>query len=268
MADTLALEKLFDDVVLAFGRAAAVVTRTGTATWTLTASPVEAHTVEIEITTGGTVGVAGVLYKHRTDGAAWVEGVALGVATSATVSGAVVAFGAGTLLVGDKVVLTLATNHTFGWREPARVKPRPNRIVWAPGDASGSLGEIRPPRYPGRTPARPVGTLVDAVTVTLTAYDASAPENERAQWKAVRLLFDEWFRCVYVSAYGTFQIQRAEFIRTTTERQRGAAIRAVCVIESMIPDEEALTAPVDTDASVDHKVFTVHEIEVIEAPAP
>lgn len=129
---------------------------------------------------------------------------------------------------------------TFGWRQPSRQEIPGSRIVWVPGDDSnGNLGEIAPPKYPGRLPARPLGTLLELFTVYIHGQDASAPESERAQWKATRLLFDAWFRAIYLAAYGTFQITEAAWVIDKNQRRFGTTIRVLGTVQAMIPDADA-----------------------------
>jgi hypothetical protein len=137
-------------------------------------------------------------------------------------------------------------DNLFGWRVPAQQVLRP-RIAWVPGDPSGSVGQDGPARNPGRNP-RPIGTLRELFHVIISSSDLTAPENELLQYKATRLLRDAWHRAVYLAARGTFAIQSETWIVDKNERRFGTALRIVCSIESMIPDEPAATAPVDTTA--------------------
>jgi hypothetical protein len=129
-----------------------------------------------------------------------------------------------------------ATANPFGWRQTSRQERPGPRIVWVPGDdRTGNVGEIAPPRYPGRNP-RPLGTLVELFTVYITSQDPTAPENEAAQYKATRLLFDAWYRAVYLAAHGTYTIDSVEWEIEKTQRRWGAAIRVVGSVQAMIPD--------------------------------
>lgn len=154
-----------------------------------------------------------------------------------------------------------AANH-FGWREPTRQLRPLARIEWVPGDPQGDAGQIAGAKYPGRaTPdlGRPLATLVERFTVYVHGYDNTAPRNERAQWKATRLLYDAWYRAVYLAAYGTFQIASTRWLTEKTEQRFGATLQVVCLIESMIPDAVITTAPVDTAADI-----TVTELSVTD----
>jgi hypothetical protein len=127
----------------------------------------------------------------------------------------------------------------FGWREPQKhlTGAPAARLVFVPGDSSGSLGEDLPPRHVGRAP-RPIATLGELFQVYVTAYDASAPENELAQYQAARVLFDEWRKAMHLAAHGTFEIQSARWNTDKSERRYGAEIIVTCSIQSMIPDDE------------------------------
>lgn len=139
-------------------------------------------------------------------------------------------------------------DNLFGWRIPAQQVIGP-RIAWVPGDPSGSAGEDGPARNPGRNP-RPIGTLHELFYVVISASDASAPENEFLQYKATRLLRDAWHRAVYLAARGTFQIKSETWVVDKNERRFGSALRVVCTIQSMIPDEPLVGVPVDTVAQL------------------
>lgn len=151
----------------------------------------------------------------------------------------------------------------FGWREPARKTETGDRIVWYPGDPRGDLGELASARYPGRNP-RPLATLHELFTVEITASNAATPETERAQYLAVRELFDAWVRAIHLAASGTFRIVSNEWVIDKKERRHGACIRVVASVEAMIPDTELTSAPVDTSASID--VDELDESENFEAP--
>lgn len=138
--------------------------------------------------------------------------------------------------------------NVFGWREPAK-HVEGNRVAWVPGDPSGKVGLTGPARNPGRNP-RPLATLHELFTVWITASDPTDPENERAQYKATRVLRDLWHRAVYKAAHGTFSIRDEEWDRKRTERQYGATLRVVVELQSMVPDVVQAVAPVDTRGSI------------------
>jgi hypothetical protein len=142
----------------------------------------------------------------------------------------------------------LTAINVFGWRTSAQRLAPGGRIAWIPGDLSGKVGDIAPPRRPGNdagsiyasgargSASRPLGTLRELVTVEISAFDESAPEDERLQYAAVRELYDAWFRAVYLAAYGTFEIVDSEWLLEKKERRHGAALRVVAIIEAMLPD--------------------------------
>lgn len=169
----------------------------------------------------------------------------------------------------DKAAKQTADANPFGWREPSRQGNRDSRIVWVPGDPSGALGPVEGPKYPGRIdPGRPLATLNELFTVYISAADRTKPiSNEFRQWKAARLLFDAWYRAVYLAAHGTFRILSSSWQLGKIERQYGAAIRVVAAIESMVPDEAPELAPADTGALIDVEELDLTEQVSIAAPS-
>jgi hypothetical protein len=162
----------------------------------------------------------------------------------------------------DAVVARFAAEGTvvlsvFGWRTPAE-QTVTARVAWVPGDLAGNLGEVGGAKQPGRNP-RPIATLFELFTCTISAFDASAPNDERLQYKATRLLFDAWLRAVYLAARGTFKLKSQNWIIDKTQRRHGTALQVVCAIEAMVPDEAFGVAPADTRA-----VITVEELDVSE----
>jgi len=142
--------------------------------------------------------------------------------------------------------------NVFGWRKPAERGGQQNRIVWVPGDPSGSAGDLVGARQPGRNP-RPIATLMETFTVYLEARDVVNQDlqNELYQYKAARLLFDAWFRAVYLSSTGRnlVTVKSASWMVDRKVRPHGATLRVVCDIQSMIPDAAYVAAEV-TDAVV------------------
>lgn len=136
--------------------------------------------------------------------------------------------------------------NVFGWKAPAH-QLTSNRIAWVPGAPSGALGDDAPARNPGRNP-RPIATLLEQFHVVISASDGTAPEDERAQYHATRVLRDAWQRACYLAAHGTFGIKSQQWLVDKTQRRFGAAIVAVCWIEAMVPDA---VVPVPDDAIVD-----------------
>ncbi len=123
----------------------------------------------------------------------------------------------------------------FGWREPSRAKISESRIVWIPGDPRGVVGALVPAAKID-SPYRTLATLAELFTVELGAVDPSAPENERAQYHATRVLFDLWFRAAHHALPGRIQIQAMEWETRRTERRYGALLRVVVAVDAVIPD--------------------------------
>src|SRR6185436_1709651 len=122
----------------------------------------------------------------------------------------------------------------FGWREPAQKLTTGARILWIPGDPNGSVGDLLPATQPGRNP-RSIDTLLELFTVEVLAHDLTQLENERLQYHATRLLFDAWWRAVYLTMPGRVDVKSTEWVTEKKERRYGAAIRAVCTVSAMVP---------------------------------
>ena len=88
-------------------------------------------------------------------------------------------------------------------------------------------------------------------TVEITAFDDSAPTNERAQYQAVRELFDTWKRAVYLAARGTYQILSTSWVGGDRARRAGATIRVVLSVQAPITDRQVeTTAAVPESAAI------------------
>lgn len=160
-------------------------------------------------------------------------------------------------LLFDAVTARFATEGTsaanvFGWQRPGQ-QVEGNRIAWVPGDASGVLGATTAPRNPGRNP-RPLATVVENFTITISAADTTAPDDERAQYRAARTLRDAWHRAVYLAMRrqdGTlFNITAEKWVTTQKERRYGAAIELTLQLESMVPDMPRTLAPANISARI------------------
>lgn len=125
----------------------------------------------------------------------------------------------------------------FGWREPARQKVADRRIVWIPGDTVGGLGSILAPKANVR-PYRSLGTFAELFTVEVGAVDRDEPEDELAQYRATRLLYDYWYRAVY-HACGAPSIVSMSWETRRNERRKGALLRVVFALDANIPDQSA-----------------------------
>ena len=154
----------------------------------------------------------------------------------------------------DAVVARFAADGTnaeqpFGWREPQKYKTVRARIVWVPGDPGGSAGAIKAARHPGQNP-RSLSTLDELFTVHVSAFDPQFPEDERSNYRETRILYDAWYRAVYLAAHGTFEVQSLDWNVTKSERRHGTELVCVCAIEALIPDLPLALAPVDTEADI------------------
>src|SRR6478609_7411791 len=151
----------------------------------------------------------------------------------------------------DKVVQRFADENTlientFCWKEPPRQGGNVNRIIWIPGDASNSLGDLGAPRYPGGLPARPLAMLNEAFTCLIVGADPQAKDSDRAQYHQTRLNYDAWLRAVYLAAVGTFGIKSQAWDMTRKEGRFGAASKVVGTIQAVVPDEPFTFAEVGT----------------------
>jgi hypothetical protein len=126
-----------------------------------------------------------------------------------------------------------------------------NRIVMHSGTfPDGNVGKVDAPKYPGRDPRRPLHTLHELFTVLTWAYDAEFPDDAFAQWKAARLLFDDFVAALYRSSHGTYAFVSARWSHGNdrNERRFGNEIESVWTIQSMIPDfEKVAVHPVTPD---------------------
>jgi hypothetical protein len=152
---------------------------------------------------------------------------------------------------------TVCAQH-FGWHEPPKLGPTNARITWSPGDVGGAIGAVEPPKQPGRNP-RPLGTVAELCTVDIYAFDPTAPTVELAQYTAARLLFDAWYRAVYLAARGTFELLSSQWIRPLSGRAHGACIRAIVRVDAMIPDTCYPLAPSDSQAALGVSLLDVTE---------
>lgn len=156
--------------------------------------------------------------------------------------------------------------NVFGWREPARhVSSGLNRIAWYPGDPSGNAGTMAPPRNPGRNP-RPLGTLLELFTVVINGVDRAALDDEQAQYKATRLIYDAWFRAVYLAAHGTFTIVSERWLVDKLERRYGAALEIVCQIQAPVLDtvHDELVGATSAFAEIDTQLGTIFDDVIVD----
>jgi len=150
--------------------------------------------------------------------------------------------------------------NVFGWREPAQQREG-DRICWVPGAPGGNAGEDAPPRNVGRNP-RPLATfreLFQCVISSDAAAEIADLENERANYKRVRLLYDAWRRAIYLAAHGTHTVKSIAWDTSKNERRYGAALIVVVAVEAMVPDEPHIGIPVDSKTEV-----AVSELDVTD----
>lgn len=138
----------------------------------------------------------------------------------------------------DFVVARLAdsspsTSIVFGEREIAKQinqgTGRANRVVFAPGDEGGALGSYEPPARPGMRSAvgatnQRARSLWDwrlAARVYVWAYDGTAAEDERAQWRAMVELHDLVVEAIHAFAPGHYAIRAPRATGKTIERRFG-----------------------------------------------
>jgi hypothetical protein len=152
----------------------------------------------------------------------------------------------------------------FGWREPAKNVTGATRVVWVPGNRAGVAGKLGPARNPGRNP-RPLATLHEYFHIVISATDIASHEDERTQYRAVRMLRDAVHRAMYLAARGTFQIETEDWLTDRKERRYGAALIMTCTIEAMVTDEALVGAPVDVHAEIALSDLNVTETQTITA---
>lgn len=137
----------------------------------------------------------------------------------------------------------------FGWREADRQKTGTRNIFFVPGDSSGNVGNILPPKFPGGN-ARNLATVDEMLTIICDARDVTTPEiaeDERAQYAAARLLFDDVFRAIYLNAVGRFTVRRVAWMAEKKVRRLGAAIEVLLTIQGTVPDETYQTVSETSD---------------------
>lgn len=259
MSVSLALPKLYDDVVALMATWAAVVSALAWMTWSgssvpsIAGVPTDAAEIRVRFPTGGTVGVSGMTYQTSVDdGTTWGSVTPLLTATSIAVLGVTLSLAAGTITSGDVVRWTqtspIVVPHRFGWRERDKHEGV-RRVVWEPGD-DGALGELDAARNPGGNP-RSLFTLHESCAVYLEAANVSSAataENEREQYIAARLLYDDFLRAVYLVRHGAVSLASPTWVDKDNIRRYGATIRVVVTVDAFIPDALQTTASASTVA--------------------
>jgi hypothetical protein len=150
---------------------------------------------------------------------------------------------------------------SFGWKEPAKQINQgvggANRIVCVPGDPGRRFASDLPVRNPGRDP-RSLGTKGELVTFFIWAADTTDLTSERKQYVAARLLYDAFFRAVYLVSHsdGDTGVGPVAFVDERwsldkVERGFGAEIIAVCSVAAMVPDVKYESALVNATTTVE-----------------
>lgn len=137
----------------------------------------------------------------------------------------------------------------FGWREvPKQINQGPGgaaRVVFVPG-LDGKAGEYMGARRPGRNP-RPLRTLVESARVHCWAFDSTAPNDERAQYRAAMLLHDATVRAIELALRSADapnvpgdgkSFDEPVWIRKDSERAFGAELAFTLRVEHAIFDVE------------------------------
>lgn len=140
----------------------------------------------------------------------------------------------------------VTANVVLGEREaPKQINQGPgraNRVVFAPGDDSGSAGEYAAARSPGRNP-RPVRTWVASSRVFVWAFDPSAPQDEERQYEAVWKLHDWTVLAIHRKAHGTYQLTAPRWLSKPVERVLGKELIFMLQLEVPILDTRYPLAP-------------------------
>ncbi len=150
--------------------------------------------------------------------------------------------------------------HLFGWRAVGK-QVDSNRVVWVPGDPNGDIGAVIAPRFPGvRESGRPLTNVLESFHCYITGYDRTAKDDERAQYTAARLLFDDVVRAIYLAAHGNFEGKASRWVTEKKEFRAGATILLTGTVRAVQPDTQVAKAPVDTGAILDIEVLDVTDV--------
>lgn len=158
----------------------------------------------------------------------------------------------------DRVVPAMALRvdgleSPFGWREGARQMTSAARVVWTPGDETGSLGQelaaqmVTIPVEGGQT-ARNLVDLDEAFHVQIQAVDQDNLEVERAQYNKVRMLYDVWRACVWRATHDEHRVGFVTLVSARwkvdgpNEKRHGACLIVTGRVRSPIPDDAIASA--------------------------
>jgi hypothetical protein len=123
----------------------------------------------------------------------------------------------------------------FGHREGAKQTNqgagRANRITIVPGDETGKAGAIASARLGGRH-RRQFATWAEALTFSVWGFDASRPNDERAQYSATRALFSQLVEAIRKAQCGRVAISGVKWSTAPSERSFGRSLSFVVSIQS------------------------------------
>lgn len=129
----------------------------------------------------------------------------------------------------------------FGWNTPEKQPVQgasARRICWVPGDPSGSaVAGIEAPKTDAKVFPRSLATLVEVVRVYIFAANKALPELDQAQYNATRLLFDAWYRAMYLECRGTFAVKSVLWETSKKERRHGACLVVTLHMQAPVTDE-------------------------------
>jgi len=116
----------------------------------------------------------------------------------------------------------------FGWREVSKQvnqgTGRANRVVFVPGDDGGKAGKLAPAKIGGRR--RQIATYEELFQLRVWGHDPAAPNDERAQYRATRALFDLVLNALRDSACGRYDVGDPKWTTTPVERLFGKELVA------------------------------------------
>lgn len=133
----------------------------------------------------------------------------------------------------------------FGRREPTRQDNQgaggANRVVFVPGDLSGKGGELVG-GVGTKFPFQIAGYLA-LFTVHIWGHDATAPNDERAHYRAHRTLFQLVVNALLDTMGARVQFVESEWTMTPVERVFGCSCAYVWSLEDPIPSLPIATMP-------------------------
>lgn len=112
---------------------------------------------------------------------------------------------------------------------------RANRVVFVPGEGD-ALGGYAPAQKMSGRAGRSLADWQVPATVHVWAHDASAPENELVQWKAMVELHDAVVAAIHKFCAGNYQLRAPRNASPLTERQFGCATAFVVAVNQPVID--------------------------------